>query len=154
MAADEVHGEDERPAPKIRPIRAALWYAFAIALLVGAFLFVYIRITLNNLQQARRSSCEAILAQLEQALAMYRLDMDFYPTTSQGLEALTKGTVHHPPYFVNRLNGEIQPRILDPWGHPFVYRYKYQGRATRFELYSAGLNGIDENGMGDDVTSD
>lgn len=36
----------------------------------------------------------------------------------------------------------------DPWGREYVYRANIHD----FELYSVGLNGIDERGRGDDVT--
>jgi len=78
--------------------------------------------------------------------------MDQYPSTKEGLEALTKGTVHRRPIFVHRVNGEIQSRILDPWDHPFAYR-RTPGRGEPFVLYSVGPNGIDENGKGDDVSN-
>lgn len=38
----------------------------------------------------------------------------------------------------------------DPWGHEYVYRPA--NNAPVYELYSRGLNGIDEGGAGDDVT--
>ena len=37
--------------------------------------------------------------------------------------------------------------LLDPWGHPYVYRHKPDG----VMLYSIGPNGVDEGGMGDDI---
>ena len=160
MAISDLQAE---PATKSRPHRATLWYTFALVLFVGAFLFVSIRITLNSVEQGRRSSCKAMLAQVEQLIEMYRLDFDQYPPSLQSLEALTKPRREgHPPIFEFRGHGQNQPWILDPWGRPLVYRIhshegSFKGKVAnldRFELYSVGPNGIDEGGKGDDVSFD
>ncbi|MCC8177708.1 MAG: type II secretion system major pseudopilin GspG, partial [Cloacibacillus sp.] len=40
--------------------------------------------------EAKRKTTQTQIAQLEQVLGLYYLDNGFYPTTSQGLEALVK----------------------------------------------------------------
>lgn len=55
----------------------------------------------------------------------------------------TKGTWHGP--YVHFLKP-------DPWGSPYLLRPEIAGPGT-FGVYSIGANGIDERGLGDDVSS-
>jgi len=59
-----------------------------------------------------------------------------YPSTAEGLAVLAPG------FFVRVSN--------DPWGNPYVYR---SSAAEHFVVYSTGVDGIDEGGAGDDVTT-
>ena len=62
---------------------------------------------------------------------------DTYPTTAEGLAVLP---------------GPLP--LTDPWGNAYVYASP--GRATEFELSSAGEDGIsgpDPDGLNDDITS-
>lgn len=45
------------------------------------------------------------------------------------------------------------PVLIDPWGNPYIYVNPGRSNAEGFDLYSAGPNGIDEDGAGDDVTA-
>jgi hypothetical protein len=41
---------------------------------------------------------------------------------------------------------------VDPWGHPYVYKLVPDvGTPTEIRVYSIGPNGIDEDGLGDDI---
>jgi general secretion pathway protein G len=84
------------------------------------------------------------------ALGIYELDNGVFPTGEQGLQALIvqagggtlpnwKGPYLDPPV--------VRP---DPWGHPYVYRYPGQKIPNGFDLFSAGLNGVegDEDDIG------
>ncbi|MCX5670051.1 MAG: type II secretion system protein GspG [Planctomycetota bacterium] len=42
--------------------------------------------------------------------------------------------------------------FVDRWGNALVYRFPSARREAMFDLYSAGPDGIDENGLGDDVS--
>jgi general secretion pathway protein G len=71
-----------------------------------------------------------------ETLAWYRRDHGDFPSTSVGLDALVASSyLDHIP--------------SDPWNNPYVYRYE-SGSET-YQLYSIGVNGVDEHGDGDDV---
>lgn len=59
-----------------------------------------------------------------------------YPTTTEGLIALTPG-------FLGRVS-------QDPWGHAYAYRAV---KGEPYALYSVGIDGLDEGGLGNDVTT-
>ncbi|WP_162249368.1 MULTISPECIES: type II secretion system protein GspG [unclassified Rhizobacter] len=80
------------------------------------------------------------IANLYQAVDIYRGDHGDLPTESQGLDVLVHGT----PRLLERL-----PR--DAWGNLYIYRRTPS--KLGFEIHSAGRNGRDEDGAGDDVTS-
>jgi general secretion pathway protein G len=102
--------------------------------------------------QVGKSEVKAAQAQivaLQKALDTYRLDVGRYPTTEQGLNALTQRPQNEP-----RWNGPyLQKAVpLDPWGK--VYQYRSPGERGDFDLWSFGKDG-QPGGSGEnaDVTS-
>jgi general secretion pathway protein G len=86
-----------------------------------------------------------ITVNIPTALKLYELDNGIFPTTSQGLKALTIKPSTHPiptnwngPYVENR-------SLLDPWGREYVYRYP-GSHGIDYDLYSLGKNGEDDEG--------
>ncbi|WP_240788495.1 type II secretion system major pseudopilin GspG [Ramlibacter henchirensis] len=81
-------------------------------------------------------SAQAQIAALRSALDAYRLDVGSYPTTEQGLAALTTR-----PSNSARWNGPYLQRSAppDPWGRP--YQYRSPGEHGDFDLLSLGKDG-------------
>lgn len=72
---------------------------------------------------------------LEKALDQYRLDVGYYPSTEQGLQALqtSPGDARWAgPYLKKAVP-------LDPWGKP--YQYRQPGEHGEFDLFSFGRDG-------------
>ena len=94
-------------------------------------------------------SAQAQIASLRSALDTYRLDMGAYPSTEQGLAALTTRPANAP-----RWNGPYLQKAAppDPWGKP--YQYRAPGEHGEFDLLSFGKDG-QPGGSGDaaDITS-
>jgi general secretion pathway protein G len=94
-------------------------------------------------------SAQAQIATLRTALDTYRLDTGSYPTTEQGLAALTTRPANSA-----RWNGPYLQRAVppDPWGKP--YQYRFPGEHGEFDLLSWGKDG-QAGGTGDaaDITS-
>ncbi|MFL6691653.1 MAG: type II secretion system major pseudopilin GspG [Ramlibacter sp.] len=94
-------------------------------------------------------SAQAQIASLRSALDTYRLDMGSYPSTEQGLGALTTRPANAP-----RWNGPYLQKAAppDPWGKP--YQYRSPGEHGEFDLLSFGKDG-QPGGSGDaaDITS-
>jgi len=94
-------------------------------------------------------SAQAQIASLRSALDTYRLDMGSYPSTEQGLVALTTRPANAP-----RWNGPYLQKAAppDPWGKP--YQYRSPGEHGEFDLLSFGKDG-QPGGSGDaaDITS-
>ncbi|HEX2854209.1 MAG TPA: type II secretion system major pseudopilin GspG [Opitutaceae bacterium] len=77
-------------------------------------------------------------------LMAYRLSMGDYPTTGEGLQALTaapgnKSDRWRGPYVKD---GKIP---LDPWGEPYQYRYPGVKNKGGYDLWSKGVDKIDGN---------
>ena len=104
----------------------------------------------RNVGDAKVSAAKAQIELFALALDAYRLDNDFYPSTTQGLAALRARPVGEPearnwrgPY----LRKEIP---LDPWGRPFIYKSPGEVNADSYDLLSFGRDG-EAGGTGEDA---
>lgn len=93
----------------------------------------------NYFSAVGKSEVKAARAQLDalhKALVAYRLDVGSYPATDPGLKALVD-----KPSGAAQWSGPYLSKTLplDPWGHPYVYRFP--GRNTEFDLLSYGRDG-------------
>jgi general secretion pathway protein G len=86
------------------------------------------------------------IEELASALEMYKLELDAYPSTDQGLGALVQ-----KPSGVEKWNGPYLRKAAlpkDPWGRD--YRYRHPGQHTVFDLYSLGADNA-EGGDGENA---
>ena len=90
-----------------------------------------------------------ITGNISTALRLYEVDNGRYPGTEQGLQALLSKP-SSPPVPNNWKGPYIEQEPLDPWGHPYVYRYPGTHPPREYDLYSLGPDG--EEG-GDDITN-
>ncbi|WP_255558689.1 type II secretion system major pseudopilin GspG [Horticoccus luteus] len=79
-------------------------------------------------------------------LTTYRLQMGDYPSTAEGIQALItppqgKADRWHGPYIQAR--GDKQP--LDPWGHPYQYRYPGTHNKNSYDVFSLGPDGTESD---------
>ena len=73
---------------------------------------------------------------LEGALNLYKLDNHKYPTTDQGLEALTNKPVDATRW---KEGGYIDRLPNDPWGKP--YQYLNPGTQGAIDVFTLGADG-------------
>jgi len=103
---------------------------------------------INHLEEARRTTARAQIRVFEEALTMYHMRNGFFPTTLQGLNALTVRPTsppiprHFPP------GGFLSYIPLDPWGNPYIFRNP--GARPPFDIISTGRTG-EEGGEGLDA---
>jgi general secretion pathway protein G len=103
--------------------------------------------------QIGKSEATAAKAQIEayaKAVDNFRLDMGRFPTTEEGLAALTTrpadGDKWNGPY----LRKDVVP---DPWGHAYLYRAP--GTKSEYEILSYGRDGQPGGtGLDADITSE
>jgi general secretion pathway protein G len=89
--------------------------------------------------QVGKSQTKVAAAQidsLEKALEQFRLDVDRFPTTEEGLAALQVAPPNAPGWAGPYLKKAVP---LDPWGRPFVYLEP--GEHGDMDLYSYGKEG-------------
>jgi general secretion pathway protein G len=119
-----------------------------VVVIIGLLATVVMINVLPSQDRAMREKARADVAVLEQALETYRLENLTFPTTSQGLPALTaapQGLARPDRY---REGGYVRRLPQDPWGNP--YQYAYPGERSRFDVYSLGADGR-KGGEGEDA---
>jgi len=121
-----------------------------VIVIIGLLSTFVILNVLPSQDKAMVEKVRADVALLEQAVEMYRLDNLVYPTTEQGLEALTKrpeGLARPERY---RSDGYVKRLPPDPWGN--AYQYVQPGEHGVFDVYSLGANGrIGGEGLDADI---
>lgn len=99
---------------------------------------------LRYLGSARSEAAAAQIRNIENALELFYIDNHRYPTSDEGLSALSEPT----PDLGARWNGPYlrsAETLVDPWGRPYVYRSEADG----FAVMSLGRDGA-EGGSGED----
>jgi general secretion pathway protein G len=89
--------------------------------------------------QVGKSQTKVAAAQidaLDKALVQFRLDVDRFPTTEEGLVALNEAPADAPGWAGPYLKKAVP---TDPWGKPFVY--KEPGEHSDFDLMTLGKDG-------------
>jgi general secretion pathway protein G len=114
-----------------------------LAGLVGPMVF-------RNVSDAKVTAAKAQLELFGLALDQYRLDNDYYPSTTQGLDALRTLPPGEPAARNWRGPYLKKPVPLDPWGHPYVYRNPGETNPTSYDLLSLGRDGR-QGGTGEDA---
>ena len=99
---------------------------------------------------AKETTARAQIEMLGAALDAYRLDAGRYPTTQQGLDALSAAPSADPRPLAWRGPYLRKAVPLDPWGREYVYRSPGTASGQGFDLLSFGADGR-EGGTGEDA---
>lgn len=126
-------------APRPRTQRAfTLIEVMVVVVILGILAAVVVPRVLDRPDQARVTAAKQDIAQIMQALKLYRLDNNTYPTTDQGLQALMVRPTT-PPLPGNWKNGGYLERLpRDPWGND--YQYLYPGVKGEIDVFSLGAD--------------
>lgn len=88
----------------------------------------------HYLSRAKVQTAKLQVNALGHAIEEFHLDTGEFPTNDQGLKALMvappKSLSWDGPYV------EKQENLIDPWGHPYLYRYP--GQHSGFDVYTLG----------------
>src|SRR5215217_5443187 len=108
-----------------------------VLVIIGVLAALIVPNVLERADDARATAAKTDVNNLVQALRLYRLDNQRYPTAEQGLQALlTKPTTMPvPPNWKPYL--EKLPN--DPWGRP--YQYLNPGIKAEIDVMSFGADG-------------
>ena len=101
---------------------------------------------LNYLTDAKIKTAKIQIASFENALDLYYLDANRYPTTSEGLRALIERPGGTAAWSGPYLKSNAVPN--DPWGRLYVYRSP--GEHGPYDIMSYGADG-QEGGTGADT---
>lgn len=90
-----------------------------VLLIIGVLAALVVPNVLDRADDARVTAAKTDVNNLMQALKLYRLDNQRYPTAEQGLQALrVKPTAAPVP---NNWKSYLDQLPNDPWGRPYVY---------------------------------
>lgn len=119
-----------------------------VVVILGILAALVVPRVMSRPDEARIVAARQDIAALGQALKLYRLDNQVYPTTEQGLQALVDKptTAPAPPNW--KPGGYIDRLPKDPWGHD--YRYLSPGAHSEIDIFSLGRDG-ETGGEGSDA---
>lgn len=130
-------------SPALRSPRRSLARGFTlielmvVVVIIGVLAALIVPNVLDRADDARSTAAKTDITNIMQALKLYRLDNQRYPTPEQGLQALvTKPTAGPVPgnwkLYLEKLNN-------DPWGRP--YQYLNPGIKGEIDVMSFGADG-------------
>ena len=137
-----------------RPTRRRRGFTLMEVLLVLVILVMIGSIAVTALSSAQRKAgtdtAKAQIEAFEQNLDVYRLGLNDYPATSDGLDAL----INPPASADNRWVGpylDAREVPLDPWGQPYQYSYPGANNQHKPDIWSMGPDKSD--GTDDDIVN-
>jgi len=110
-----------------------------VVVILGILAALVVPQIIGRPDEARAIAARQDIATLMQALKLYRLDNQRYPTTEQGLQSLTTrpATAPTPPNW--KAGGYVERLPRDPWGH--AYQYLNPGLHGEIDVFSLGADG-------------
>ena len=108
-----------------------------VLVIIGVLAALIVPNVLDRADDARVTAARTDIANISQALKLYRLDNQRYPSAEQGLQALIAKPTTAP------VPGNWRPYLEklpnDPWGHP--YQYLNPGIKGEVDVMSFGADG-------------
>ena len=108
-----------------------------VLVIIGVLAALIVPNVLDRADDARMTAAKTDVNNLMQALKLYKLDNQRYPSTEQGLQALVvkPTTVPIPPNW----KPYVEKLPEDPWRHP--YQYLNPGVKGEIDVMSFGADG-------------
>jgi general secretion pathway protein G len=119
-----------------------------VVVILGILAALVVPKIISRPDEARAIAARQDIASLMQALKLYRLDNQRYPTTEQGLQALVARPTSAPPAPNWKTGGYVERLPKDPWGN--AYQYLNPGVRGELDVFSMGADGA-SGGEGNDA---
>lgn len=130
-----------KPSAKSTQRGFTLIEIMVVVVIIGVLGAIVVPQFMSRPDQAKVTAARTDIQAIATALEMYRLDTFNYPSTQQGLEALTKQPSGSPVVKNWNPQGYLKSMPLDPWGTP--YQYLNPGtRSAGYDLFSFGSDGV------------
>ncbi len=125
------------PSPRRRRSGFTLIELMVVLVIIGVLAALIVPNVLDRADDARVTAAKTDVSNLMQALKLYKLDNQRYPSNEQGLDALVKKPTVNPAPANWRPYLEKLP--TDPWGQP--YQYMNPGVQGPIDVFSFGADG-------------
>lgn len=109
-----------------------------VVVILGILAALVVPRIIGRPDEARAIAAKQDIASLMQALKLYRLDNQRYPSTEQGLQALIVQPAAAPLASNWKAGGYVERLPNDPWGHP--YQYLNPGVRGEIDVFSMGAD--------------
>jgi general secretion pathway protein G len=119
-----------------------------VVVIIGILGALVVPKLLGRTGESRVAAAKVDIATLKQALNLYKLDNQRYPTTDQGLQALMQKPTTGPAATGWKAGGYLEKLPKDPWGNP--YQYLSPGIHGEVDVFSLGADG-QPGGTGEDA---
>ncbi|MEO5932894.1 MAG: type II secretion system major pseudopilin GspG [Duganella sp.] len=119
-----------------------------VVVIMGVLAALVVPKLLSRTGESKVAAAKVDIATVMQALKLYKLDNQRYPTTEQGLQALLTKPTSGPAANGWKTGGYLEKMPKDPWGAP--YQYLSPGIKGEIDVYSLGADGA-PGGTGDDA---
>ena len=129
-----------RTAPTLRARLAAgftLIELMVVLVIIGVLAALIVPNVLERTDDARMTAARTDITNIMQALKLYRLDNQRYPTSEQGLQALVAKPTSGP--IPSNWKPYLEKLPNDPWGRP--YQYLNPGIKGAVDVMSFGADG-------------
>jgi general secretion pathway protein G len=141
-----VHGRTRTSAASSRGF--TLIEIMVVVVIMGILAALIVPKLMGRTDDARIIAAKQDIATLMQALKLYKLDNQRYPTTEQGLQALVAKPTSGPAADGWKTGGYLDKLPKDPWGYP--YQYLSPGLKGEIDVFSFGADG-QPGGTGNDA---
>jgi general secretion pathway protein G len=119
-----------------------------VVVILGILAALVVPKIISRPDEARAIAAKQDIASLMQALKLYRLDNQRYPSTEQGLQALVARPASAPLAPNWKTGGYVERLPRDPWGNP--YQYLNPGLHGELDVFSLAADGA-PGGEGNDA---
>ena len=122
-----------------RPFGFTLIEVLVVVVILGVLAALIVPNLIGRPDEARIAAAKHDIAMLMQALKLYRLDNQRYPTAEQGLAALVNKPLQAPIPGNWKSGGYLERLPKDPWGNQ--YQYLSPGLHGEIDVFSLGADG-------------
>ncbi len=109
-----------------------------VVVILGVLAALIVPRIMGRPDEARITAARQDISSLLQALKLYRLDNQRYPSTEQGLLALVEKPGGEPAPRNWKTGGYLERLPNDPWGQP--YQYLSPGLHGEIDVFSLGAD--------------
>ena len=124
--------------PRSLAVGFTLIEVLVVVVILGVLAALVVPRIMDRPDEAKRVAAKADVGAIVQALKLYRLDNGFYPTTEQGLGALTARPTTQPVPGNWKQGGYLERLPKDPWSSD--YQYLAPGVKGEIDVFSLGVD--------------